>query len=86
MLIHSIQEAMKRARYKILEDGTYFGEIPGLPGIWASERNLDTCRTVLQEVLEEWLILKIRDHGQDSEDGPHRPELEGRLIRLRRLR
>ena len=53
---------MKRAAYRILEDGQYFGEIPGLQGVWASERQLDTCREVLQEVLEEWLVLKLRDH------------------------
>jgi predicted RNase H-like HicB family nuclease len=54
---------MKRAVYKILEDGQYFGEIPRLAGVWACdcERTLDRCRTVLQEVLEEWLVLKIRD-------------------------
>ena len=62
MLTRYIQEAMKRSRYKTLGDGTYFGEIPGLVGVWANERTLDLCREVLQEVLEEWLVLKIRDH------------------------
>ncbi len=62
MLSRYIQEAMKRARYKTLDDGTYFGQISGLAGVWANERRLDRCREVLQEVLEEWLILKIRDH------------------------
>jgi hypothetical protein len=27
-----------------------------------NESTLDRCQEVLQEVLEEWLILKIRDH------------------------
>lgn len=62
MLTRYIQEAMSKARYKILEDGTYFGEIPGCDGVWANERTLEKCRTVLQEVLEEWLLLKLRDH------------------------
>ena len=61
MLIAYISEAMARATYKILEDGTYFGEIPGLPGVWANESTLEECRKVLQEVLEEWLLLKLRD-------------------------
>lgn len=52
---------MKRAHYKNLADGSGFGEIPGLVGVWASERTLGQCRLVLQEVLEEWLVLKIRD-------------------------
>jgi predicted RNase H-like HicB family nuclease len=62
MLSRYIHEAMKRARYKTLPDGTHFGQIPGIAGVWANERTLHQCREVLQEVLEEWLILKIRDH------------------------
>jgi hypothetical protein len=61
MLSRYIREAMMRARYKVLPDNTCFGQIPGLAGVWANERSLDNCREVLQEVLEEWLILKIRD-------------------------
>jgi predicted RNase H-like HicB family nuclease len=62
MLSRYIHEAMKRARYKALPDSTYFGQIPGITGVWANERTLDKCQEVLQEVLEEWLVLKIRDH------------------------
>ena len=62
MLTRYIREAMRRARIKTLDDGTCFGEIPGLAGVWANEATVETCREVLQEVLEEWLILKIRDN------------------------
>ena len=62
MLTRYIREAMRRARFKTLDDGTCFGEIPGLAGVWANEATVEACREVLQEVLEEWLILKIRDH------------------------
>jgi predicted RNase H-like HicB family nuclease len=62
MLTRYIQEAMRRARFKILPDGAYFGQIPGLDGVWAKERTLDKCSRVLQEVLEKWLVLKIRDN------------------------
>jgi len=61
LLTAYIDEAMKRATYKILEDGTYYGEIAGFQGVWASEATLEECRRILQEVLEEWLILKLRD-------------------------
>ena len=61
LLTRYIASAMKRARYRIIEDGQYFGEIPGFQGVWSCERSLDACREVLQEVLEEWLLLKIRD-------------------------
>ena len=53
---------MKRARFKILDNGTCYGHIPGLAGVWANESTRDQCREVLQEVLEEWLVLKIRDN------------------------
>lgn len=62
MLTRYIQEALDKACYKIIEDGTCFGEIPGLAGVWANERTLEKCRTVLQEVLEDWLLLKLRDN------------------------
>lgn len=48
---------MGKAQYKILDDGMYFGEVPGFQGVWASEASLEGCRRVLQEVLEEWLLL-----------------------------
>jgi len=56
-----VETAMHEAKYKMLEDGTFFGEIPSCPGVWANEKTLEACRDVLREVLEEWLILKLRD-------------------------
>ena len=70
MLTAYIQAAMEKAQYKILDDETYFGEIPAFQGVWASEATLEECRRVLQEVLEEWLLLKLRDNEEV-------PELEG---------
>ncbi len=61
MLTKFINAAMEEAKYKILEDGTFFGEIESCPGVWSNESTLETCRAVLQEVLEEWLLMKIRD-------------------------
>ncbi len=62
MLTAYINEAMARANYKILEDGTYFGEITGLSGVWANESTLEECRRALQEVLEKWLLLRLRSN------------------------
>ena len=64
MLTAFINAAMSRARYKLIDDRTYFGEIPGLQGVWASAKKLEACRQELQEVLEDWLIVKLRD-GDD---------------------
>lgn len=54
MLTDYILQKLTHARYKILADGTYFGEIPDLQGVWASEKTLEKCRETLREVLEEW--------------------------------
>ena len=62
MLTNYISKKLIQARYKILKDGTYFGEIPGLQGVWASEKTLEKCRQTLREILEEWLILKLQDN------------------------
>ena len=61
MLSKYIAKRMAQAKYKILDDQTYFGEIPVLPGVWSNADNLEDCRKELQEVLEEWILLKLRD-------------------------
>lgn len=60
MLSEYIEKKLKIAKYKLLKDGSYFGEIPGLKGVWANAKNLEDCRKELQEVLEDWLLLKVR--------------------------
>ena len=60
MLTPYIHAAMRLAKYEILEDHTYYGEIPGFQGVWASADSLETCRDELQSVLEDWLILGLR--------------------------
>lgn len=59
MLTAYIQAAMHRAQYELLDDCTYFGEIPGFRGVYANEDNLEACRNLLQEVLEGWLLLSF---------------------------
>ncbi len=61
MLSAYITKKLKEARYKLLKNGSYFGEIPTLKGVWANAKDLESCRKELQEVLENWLLLKIRD-------------------------
>ena len=61
MLSQYIARKLAQSKYKILGDGTYFGEIPGLRGVWANANTLEECRKELQEVLEEWILLKVRD-------------------------
>lgn len=61
MLVEYIQGALEKAEYKKLEDGTWFAEIPDFEGVWANGKTVEECRKELVEVLEEWLILKLRD-------------------------
>ena len=51
MITGYIQAAMRRAKYEILSDGTYYGEIPGFQGVYANAATLEDCRKELQEVL-----------------------------------
>lgn len=59
MLITYIQNAMRLAKYEILKDGQYYGEIPGFQGVWAQAENLETCGDELQSTLKDWLILGL---------------------------
>lgn len=64
MLSKFITKKLSQAHYKLLEDGSYFGEIPVMKGVWANAKNLEDCRKELQEVLEDWLLLKIHDQEE----------------------
>ena len=59
MLTAYIQSAMRKAHYDLLEDTTYYGEIPGFQGVWGNADTLEGCRQELQEVLEEWLLFSF---------------------------
>ncbi len=60
MIREYLAAAMKRAQYEILgDDGSYYGEIPGFQGVYANEPQLEDCRNTLEEVLEEWLLLRL---------------------------
>jgi predicted RNase H-like HicB family nuclease len=61
MLANYIDKAMEQAVYEIIEDEkVYWGEIPGLQGVWASDVTLEGCRRELREALSDWLALRLR--------------------------
>lgn len=61
MITEYINTLMQKAHYEIIEeDGTYYGEISGCDGVWANAETLEECRKELQEVLEEWILIKVR--------------------------
>ena len=70
MLITYIQSAMKHAKYEILDDQTFYGEIEGFQGVYANAGTLEMCREELQSVLEGWIILGLRmGHPLPDVDG-----------------
>ena len=79
MLSKYILSAMKKARYEILDDNnTYYGDIPGFKGVYANADTLEGCREELEEVLEEWLFLKI------SRNLPI-PEINGIKLKIKKI-
>lgn len=62
MLLEYINNAMRRASYEKLEDGTYFGKILDCPGVLAFHPTLFGCQEELRSALEGWLLVKLR-HG-----------------------
>ena len=62
MLTEYVEQAMSKAMYEKLEDGTYCGKIPECQGTIAFGETLYQCQIELRAVLEGWLLVKIR-HG-----------------------
>ncbi len=63
MLKQYVRAAMKKARYEILpDDSSFYGEIPGLQGVYANADTLEECRDELEEVLEDWILLRVSLH------------------------
>jgi predicted RNase H-like HicB family nuclease len=61
MLTEYIEEALRRARYEIIEDEEpYYGEVEELKGVWATGRTLEECRNNLKEVIEGWILLSVK--------------------------
>lgn len=75
MLATYIDHAMEIAIYEIIEDdGAYWGEIPGLQGVWASHRTLEGCRRELRDALSDWIALRKAFRAYDSCNSRCKPE------------
>lgn len=46
-------------------DGGWFAEVPDLPGTWARDDTVDEVLTSLEDVIFEWVILKVEDEDRD---------------------
>jgi len=61
MLAQFLDVAMEMATYEIIEDdASYWGEIPGLQGVWARHQSLAGCQRELREALSDWIALRLR--------------------------
>jgi predicted RNase H-like HicB family nuclease len=59
MIRQYIDEALRRAHYDKLEDGTFCAEVPDLAGVLAVGDTLEACREQLAEVVEEWILVRV---------------------------
>jgi predicted RNase H-like HicB family nuclease len=61
MIVEYIEAALARANYEIIRDEEpYYGEVPDLKGVWATGKTLEECRKKLAEVIEGWIIIRLK--------------------------
>lgn len=61
MIIEYIRQALAEAHYELIDDNEpYYGEIPSLPGVYATGKTLEECRQNLEGVIDGWLIIRLR--------------------------
>lgn len=61
MIVEYIGAALARANYEIIRDEEpYYGEVPELKGVWATGKTLEECRKKLAEVIEGWIIIRLK--------------------------
>lgn len=65
LLNRYIDMAMRPAVPVRSERETWFCDLPKFPGVWAEGESVKACLDTLQEVVREWLILKIADGDLD---------------------
>jgi predicted RNase H-like HicB family nuclease len=61
MILQYIEKALSHARYEIIKDtNPYYGEVPELAGVWATGLTLEECRKNLIDVIEGWIIIRLK--------------------------
>jgi predicted RNase H-like HicB family nuclease len=62
MIQEYIWAALSKAHYEIIKDDEpYYGEVPELKGVWATGKTLEECRLKLAEVIEGWIIIRLKE-------------------------
>jgi predicted RNase H-like HicB family nuclease len=53
-----LKQAMRRAEYERLEDGSgFYAHIPGFDGLWANGATIEDTRNELFDALDGWLYV-----------------------------
>lgn len=60
ILSEYVDQAMARAVYDKLEDGTFAGRIPSCKGVVAFGATLRECEDTLRSTLEDWILVGIK--------------------------
>ena len=80
MIKEYIEAALSRAKYEIIDDEEpYYGEVSELDGVWASGKTLEECRRNLAEVIDGWLVVRLKRSLAIPPIGEHRVEELKRL-------
>jgi predicted RNase H-like HicB family nuclease len=75
MITDYIEAAMAEAKYEIIEDEEpFYGEVPSLIGVWATGITLEECRKNLAEVIDGWIIVRLKKGLPIPPIGEHRIE------------
>ena len=77
MISQYVATALERAQYRLVDDGTFAGTVPGLRGVIATGPTLEACRRELAEVIEEWILVRVAR-------GLAIPRLGKAIVRVRR--
>ena len=80
MITEYIEAALSRAKYEIIDDEEpYYGEVVELEGVWANGKTLEECRRNLAEVIDGWLVVRLKKGLPIPAIGEHRLEELKRL-------
>jgi len=60
ILTDYISNAIAKAAYDKLDDGTFAGKIPGFKGVVAFGKTLKQCEDELHSTLEEWILVGLK--------------------------
>jgi len=88
MLTAYIRAAMHQACYEIIEDdGSFYGSIPAVPGVWANAQTLEACRIhpKTREKIESTLLLSAAMEGKVKERQGKKLTPPTRHVNLRRF-